>query len=807
MKYYILLIFVLFYFTNTYTQTITIIDKSDLKPISNASIYNSSKTKMVITDLKGKAEISDFNEQDTLHIKHIAYQELKIEKAKLPSNLVVKLYDNIIKLDEVVFSANKYEEKRTDLPNKIEIINVKLIEFNNPQTSGDLLQNSGDVFVQQSQMGGGSPVLRGFEANKVLLVIDGVRMNNAIYRGGHLQNVITIDPNAIERTEVVFGPGSVIYGSDALGGVMHFYTKNPMLSTDDKTLIKASAFSRYSSANNEMAGGLSLNIGFKKFASYTNFSYKKLDDLRQGYERNPFYGDWGKCIYYPSTIDGKDTTLTNSDNLIQKGTGYSQYDLLQKFLFHINDNLRITANFQLSNSSDIPRYDRLQQFDSSTGLPKFSEWYYGPQTRILSYIKVDLLKQTILYDRAKFVAAYQNISEDRITRRFNKTSKTFQEETVNIFSLNSDFEKHLFEENEIRYGIEISQNYLNSIAYNKNIITNEAFYNSATRYPDEKGLMRNMAAYITHNWEISENFIFSKGIRLSNINLLAQYSDTMMKIMKFPFNPIIKQNSNALNGNIGLVFTPGYDWRFSIIGSTGFRAPNIDDLGKVNDSKGKDRLLIVPNPDLKPEYAYNGEFSIDKTFNKTVQVEATTFYTLLKDAIVARPYSFNGQDSIVYDGYLSEVQANTNAGEAYIYGLQGSINAQITPSFSILSKLSYTYGRLIENDVPLDHIPPIYGLTSAKLEINKFKGEFFVKYNGWKKLKDYSPSGEDNLQNATQYGNPAWFTLNFRSGIQLNTYAKLSFAIENILDTHYRLFASGVSAPGRNFIISLRGEF
>lgn len=96
--------------------------------------------------------------------------------------------------------------------------------------------------------------MRGFEANKVLLVIDGVRMNNAIYRGGHLQDVMTIDPNMLERTEVIFGPSSTMYGSDALGGVMNFYTKNAQFSSDDKLLVKVNAMVRYASVNQEKQG-------------------------------------------------------------------------------------------------------------------------------------------------------------------------------------------------------------------------------------------------------------------------------------------------------------------------------------------------------------------------------------------------------------------------------------------------------------------------------------------------------------------------------------------------------------------------
>ena len=133
-------------------------------------------------------------------------------------------------LEGVVVSANKWEQKLNEVPNKIVKINKNDILRNNPQTSADLLGQSGNVFIQKSQLGGGSPMIRGFATNRVLLVADGVRMNNAIYRSGNLQNVISIDPLSTETAEVIFGPGTVIYGSDAIGGVMDFHTLQPRFS-------------------------------------------------------------------------------------------------------------------------------------------------------------------------------------------------------------------------------------------------------------------------------------------------------------------------------------------------------------------------------------------------------------------------------------------------------------------------------------------------------------------------------------------------------------------------------------------------
>lgn len=784
-------------------QIVKVVDKSDLTSIENVTV--TSKSIKTTTNIKGEVDLSNVQNDEIITFSHIAFQSISISKRSiLESGNIVYLTDNIIKLSEVVYSANRFEDKKLIVPNKIELITEKQISFANPQTSGDLLHQTGKVFVQQSQLGGSSPVLRGFEASKVLLVVDGVRMNNAIYRSGHLQNVITIDQNMLERVEVLFGPGSVIYGSDAIGGVMAFFSKNPELSTNGETLIKGNAFTRYSSANNEIAGNININFGYKKWGFLTSVSYKFLDDLRAGNERDSKYGNWGKCLYYAERINGKDSMMVNKDPNIQKRSGYAQYDVLQKILFKPNEKSKYILNFQFSNSGNVPRYDRLSEMDGTK--LKFADWYYGPQRRLFTSLKAEYSNKSGIFDFAYFTAAFQNISEIRVNRRFNNTKESHQEETVNVASFNADLSKKISSKNELRYGIEGVYNHVGSVAYAINVNTNAKTYNIASRYPDNGSKYTTIAAYATHNWEISDKWTFSQGLRFSNVSLRSEYSDTMMKITKFPFDKVIEQNNTALNGNIGLIFLPGNDWRLALMGSSGFRAPNVDDVGKVNDSK-PGSLIVIPNPDLKPEYAYNADFTLSKIFYKRFQVELTGFYTLLKDAIVVKASQFNGMDSIIYDGKKTAVQSAKNAGEAYVYGLQGNVMFQISEFLSINSTLTYTYGRLKDGDTPLDHIPPLYGLTGIKFETKKFKAEFYSRYNGWKHIEDYSMSGEDNLQQATPEGTPSWYTLNLRTAYQIHKNLNIQIGLENILDKHYRYFASGISAPGRNLVIALRGNF
>jgi hemoglobin/transferrin/lactoferrin receptor protein len=152
---------------------------------------------------------------------------------------------------------------------------------------------------------------------------------------------------------------------------------------------------------------------------------------------------------------------------------------------------------------------------------------------------------------------------------------------------------------------------------------------------------------------------------------------------------------------------------------------------------------------------------------------------------------------------------NVNARSAFIYGGSAHISVNLTEALSIYSTINYTYGR-IEDDVedkPLDHIPPLFGKTSLNLSLKKFRGEFYALYNGWKKLKDYNLDGEDNLPFATPEGMPAWMTINLKTSYQVNPSIMFQLGVENMLDKNYRVFASNISAPGRNLIVSARFGF
>ena len=356
----------------------------------------------------------------------------------------------------------------------------------------------------------------------------------------------------------------------------------------------------------------------------------------------------------------------------------------------------------------------------------------------------------------------------------------------------------------MKFGFEALFNTVNSKAFLTNVDTDSIVGGFNTRYPDGGSFYYSSSIYIHNTWFVHPKITLTGGVRLNYVGIQAQFKDTTY--FPFPFTTAV-QNNVAVNGHLGFIYSPGKDWRISILASTGFRAPNIDDLTKVFDSAPG--ILFVPNPNISPEYSINGELNISKTFFKQVRIELVGFGTYIPSMIAAIPFTLNGADSILYDGTMSAIYANQNANSGYIVGLNANIQANITKYFAMNSSLSYTYGRLIVSGIeqPLDHIAPMYGRTAAILNYKKWYAEASIMYSAPKLLVDYSSSGEDNLQYATNVGMPGWYSFNAKLGYSINKYIRIQVAVENIMDIKYRTFASGISAAGRNVMVTLRSSF
>jgi len=773
-------------------------------PIPNVAVYNLDKTKTVLSDLNGKCDLTIFSRHERITFKHLNYEVSRANKAQILKRggkiqLVVKPEE----LDEVIMSISKWEQQKKDVPQKIAAISARQIAFNNPQTAADLLQNSGKIFVQKSQLGGGSPMIRGFATNRLLLSVDGVRMNNAIFRGGNIQNVISIDPFNIKNTEVIFGPGSVIYGSDAIGGVMNFYTKNPIFGESDSTLVSGNAYYRFASANLENTVHADFTIGKNKWSFLTSATFNHFENLQMG-SRGP---DSYLRRSYVTTRNGEDRVMANQNPREQIPTGYDQINLMQKIAFKPNKIWDYNLGLHYSATSDYARYDRLIRPGSGGNEFRSAEWFYGPQKWFMGNLQINKKGQNKFYDGLKITTAYQHFEESRNNRGFGEPIRFTTQENVDALSANIDFENKKIGDLRLYYGTEYVYNKVKSIGSQRNVGTN-LLSDAASRYPDGSS-WQTVAAYINGEYKAKPNFVMLSGLRYSHVWVDAVFD---RRFYDFPFANA-NLSTGALTGSLGFSWLPKANLQITWNGSTGFRAPNIDDIGKIFDSEPGS--VVVPNPNLEPEYAYNMELGIQKNFDDKVVLKGATFYTYLVDALVRRDFQFNGQSQIEYNGELSNVQAIQNAAKAYVYGFELGMEVVFSDNWSVVSNLTLTEGIEEEadgTDSPARHVAPTFGDFHLIWKNQRIRTDLFLNYNGQIAFEDLAPSERNKAylyaldSNENPYS-PAWYTLNFRSQFVVSNNLRASLNLENLTDQRYRAYSSGISGPGINIVLGLGYRF
>ena len=824
---YIIFVFIVLISGVTFGQEIKILDKKTGKKVKNATIYNKSKTISLTTDNNGLADISTFKNDETIIFSHLSYANHRVTKSLLrKQNFIVYLNKQSEELDEIVISVFKKEEKSKRIAEQIAVLSSKNIQKLSPQTSADLLAIIPGIKVQKSQFGGGSPVIRGMESNRVLLVVDGVRMNNAIYRKGHLQSSITIAPNLLDKIEVVFGPSSVIYGSDALGGVIHYYTKTPKLS--EKEEVKSQFFSRFSSVNQEITTNVSAEVSFNNWASFTSISYSDFGELKAGKNRSHGFSDWGKVFYYSENVNGNynENPTENSDPNLLRNTGYNQTDVLQKFFVPLSKSTDLKINLQYSTSSNIQRFDRLTEIRDITDVSslKFAEWSYGPQKRLLISSQLLLNSDKNWLESGTITTAYQNLQESRIQRKFGSLDRSYREESVAVFSVNGDFSVPLTEDKTrtLSYGFEFAYNDVSSNAYGKTLNISNGKINGfsddfkvQSRYPDGGSNYLSSSLYVGYKQDINSKSTLNSGIRFTNTNLNATWIDeTFIQLS----DNDISANNSAITTTIGYVYKPNKNWQLNSVLSSGFRSPNIDDVGRVREKSGD---VTVPNINVKPEFAYNAEVGIQKYFNdRKFRLSANVFYTLLDNYITRDRFTINGSDQVLFDGEYGNAVANQNRGTAFISGYTFSYLGKLSHAWNTSGFVTYTKGRTYDSEEPMSSIPPLFGQFEVNYKKERIEIVAALRFNNKKDIEDFNfAEGIDNhdltpvvdVNAATNediyFGSPSWMTIGINGRYSVTENFSVQARLDNLFDEHYIEFASGISSPGRNLSISFVANF
>lgn len=779
--------------------TLTVADRQG-EPLVGATVIRLPNLPVGLADEDGAVYLPEVAANDTFRVSYIGFTPVDLPGTFLTGNAFDITLDPAISMVGMATIVGRRDELARELPYQIETVSGGAGSQVQSLTTADMLAKLSGVYVQKSQLGGGSPVVRGFEANRVLLVVDGVRLNNAIYRNGHLQNAITVDPNALDRIELIYGAGALAYGSDAIGGVVHFRTLQPQFRSQNGSKLSGQQTLNWSSAARAVNVAGRINFGAERWASLTQYSLNHFGDLRAGANRPDRFSEFGKRESYVDLTRGPAQVVTNETPNVQKGSGYTQYNFLQKLRYRPREKLELSANLQFSTTSEVPRYDAL--IERRNGELRWARWDYGPQTRLLGSLRLSDRRKTKFYDLATYLLSYQFIEEDRIRRRLGDERDELSLVDVSVMNAQLDYALNVGDGQNLRYGFDARRDWVSASA------------TEATRYPSQGSSLAAAGTYL----DLSQNIGRWKlrgGVRYSYQRLEATFGAD--DPVEWPESYLAGLENKT--GSLTVAFGARYrlksgNWR--LLFAQGFRAPNIDDFAKFRERNGR---IQVPNPALEAERSNTLEAAY--THESRLRLTATGYVTFLRNAIIRRDGSLpDGRTQFVSGGDTLGVQANVNADRAVVYG--GDIVAALTlgKDWEAGTELHWLRGRRRqlapdgrELTLPQDHIPPAYGRGRLSYRSGPWDARIQIDFQLAKPLGDYSVntiSGSfddgysfdrtgtsDNLElTPNEEGSYGWWTLDCYASRQLGGRAAVRLKVENLLDLHYRTFASGISAPG-----------
>ncbi|MFN6020495.1 MAG: TonB-dependent receptor plug domain-containing protein [Bacteroidota bacterium] len=655
------------------------------------------------------------------------------------NNSTSSVPDSLISLDlnEVIFTGKKLKSNVFNTAESISILHSKALSLNSQRNTPELLNEAPGVFLQKTNHGGGSAFLRGLTGNQVLYLIDGIRINNAITRYGPNQYLNTIDRFSLERIEIVRGSGSVLFGSDAIGGVINMLSINP-----DVNQQKA------------LSGKISTRIGSNHLEESLNgrISYKNKESwLTSGITTRSF-GD---------LIGGKNTKL-------QHPSGYDEFCYDVKTNIQINKRHTIQGLLQYVHQKDVPVYHKYI-------LENFALNKMDPQKRSLAYVGYTYTPEKGFIQNIKFTPNIQQVAESRWSKKNNSNLTTIENDTVEIFGV-------LTELNTLKnigdwkwsgsHGFDLYHDKVNSNRIQ--MYDNNTPIFKRGLYPDDATQIS--YAFFTNQHIEKNKFQVTLGNRIQFLSLQIPIDN----------GQIINIQPKAWVGNLYVAqsILPKLKLIYGL--NTGFRAPNIDDLGSLGIV---DFRYEIPNYELRPEksaqiqigYKWNGP-----KFNW----ETYTYYNRLKDIVVRNK---KGNETI--DGY--PVYIKENAENGYIMGLETNFQYILGRSLQLTGSLTYTYGQNTSKKEPIRRIPPLFGYVNIQYQKEKYWAKLFFQLAG---KQQRLAAGDISDNRIGRLGTPGWSVINISNGFNFKKI-DINLTLQNVLDKDYKFHGSGINGVGRSLIL------
>jgi outer membrane receptor protein involved in Fe transport len=673
--------------------------------------------------------------------------------------------DTIIHMPEIVVSATRAgESTRLDQPVALSLIEPEVADLSRGNVAADLLRELPGVHVQQTSAGQGAVVLRGLVGNQVLLLVDGIPLNNGTYRDGPGQYLATIDPGSIERIEVIRGPASVLYGSDAQGGVVNVITKAHQF-----TGVRSVRFSgRVSSANSAYRGRFSGGFQGSRLSLAVGGSLGTAGDLRAG-------GDVGAQDPTGFDVAGLDAELT-----YKPADAHELRTAVQHFVM-----------------SDVPRYDRYVTFRAPAPGKDF-EHRFDPQTRQLTYARYIHSPKNGALARFEATAslAVQREGRSRIKLRDGApdTQQTLWRDDVYTpglslvgLSMLSVADVPL----ALTWGGDYYHDEMDTEGYVVDLQTGDSTAIvrdthsgsiSSGRFPDGARADR-AGVFVAAEMEASSWLRLSLGARLSHFENRADVGLDM--------GGAVENVSSDLSSQLGVVVAPAEEWRLTFRLAEGFRAPNLYDLTNVGPVPAG---IVLPNPNAKPERSLSTEAGL-RFEAETAALDVTLYHTRIKDFIDRLPGTFNG-DTLFNE---ERVYVGTNVGTARTYGFEAEGILRVATVEARATAL-YTHGTQEDAsgvDAPMSKIPPLSGTAGLRWATreNRFWAEYLFR---WAARQDRLGIRDLDDPRIPEGGTPGFAVHGLGAGVNLAPRISVSAGLENLTDELYRNHASGVDNAGRH---------
>ncbi|HLP36046.1 TonB-dependent receptor [Lacibacter sp.] len=644
-------------------------------------------------------------------------------------------------LGEVFVTAQRSNQQVLKIPYAVKRIGKDQLQQFVPRTTPEALQGMNGVFIQKTNHGGGSAFVRGLTGNQTLLLMDGIRLNNSTYRYGPNQYLNTIDPFLIDRIEVAKGTGSVQYGTDALGGVIQLFSKEPVFTTG-KAKLSGNGLIKYMSGNMEKTARASLTYSTERIAFTGGITLRDFGDLIGG-----------------------DTTGK------QTPSGYDEWSLNAKVKFLVTKTMQLTLSHQQLQQTHIPLYHRVK-------LENFALSEFDLQKHQLQYVKFEANTNQKWADKFTLIGSHQQTNEGRTSRRNGSNMLRNENDDVQTIGLTLDINSRFSKFWTANSGVEMYIDKVKSKTVDTDVQANTSVQKRGL-YPND-ATYGNYSLYSLHHFNFQRWFI-DAGIRFNTFSINLQDSS----VGKVNITP------SAMVYNAAVNYAVSRNHHVYVGYSTGYRAPNIDDMGTLGIV---DFRYELPTSNLNPEKSGNLETGY-KFNSKKLKGDVAVYYMHLNDLITRVR-----EDGTIINGY--QVYRKENTEKAFIAGAEAELTWMPVNGLQLNGNISYNYGHNKTKNEPLRRIPPVNGRFISSYKKNQWFASVEWLYAS-KQTRLAQGDKDDNR--IPKGGTPGWNVLNIYAGYEWKQL-RFNTGIQNLFNEDYRTHGSGINGVGRSVWVSVAVE-